>query len=310
MKKIYATTQEKEKRYIALATEYLKAKNPQSYYIVDYMSLVDDIEPFDCKAITDEQRDELKALIAELEADDCDLREHFYDNEIPVFLALGVSESDPYYGSVPTGIHFETRYLKLDVKVAAFYKGIDSAPTVHESGIFLTEEEYISLLAWQMSNRQGSFNDLLAINHELFSTINAKLKDGWSDPNFEHFTSLYSPIFAVELTGVKEDAMLALGEPSVHFAIHEKIEGGNFVQTLLDIEERVLSFCYHSGDSEGRIFRYTIEGVDAIAVEKTFGVESYRDLALHLTKEFGGDDGVKLFQQFLDENSIQYTLTK
>ena len=310
MKKFYATTQEKENRYIALATEYLKAKNPQSYYIVDYMSLIDDFEPFDYKALTDEKRKELEAEIAKVEAEGSDLREYFCDEEIPEYIALGVSEKDPYYGSVPVSIHFDTRYLKLDVKVAAFYKGIDNAPTVHESGIILTEEEYISLLAWQMSNRQGSFNDLLATNHELFSTINAKLKDGWSDPNFEHISALYSPIFAVELTGVKADAEQALGEQSVHFSIHEKFEGGNFVQTLLDIEERVLSFCYHSGDSEGHIFGYTIEGVDAIAVEKAFGVENYRDLALHLNKEFGGDDGVKLFQQFLDEKGIQYTLTK
>ena len=310
MKKFYATTQEKENRYIALATEYLKAKNPQSYYIVDYMSLVDDIEPFDCKAITDEQRDELKALIAELEADDCDLREHFYDNEIPAFLALGVSESDPYYGSVPTGIHFETRYLKLDVKVAAFYKGIDSVPTVHESGIFLTEEEYISLLAWQMRNRKGSFNDLLAANHELFSTINAKLKDGWSDPNFEHISALYSPIFAVELTGVKADAEQALGEQSVHFSIYEKFESDNVEQTLLDIEERVLSFGYYSSNANGDYKKFDIDNVDAIAVEKAFGVDNYRDLALHLDKEFGGADGVKLFQKFLDDNNIQYTLTE
>ena len=70
MKKFYATTQEKENRYIALATEYLKAKNPQSYYIVDYMSLIDDFEPFAYKAITDEKRKELEAEIAKVEAYD------------------------------------------------------------------------------------------------------------------------------------------------------------------------------------------------------------------------------------------------
>lgn len=310
MRKMYSTTQEKENRYIALATEYLKAKNPQSYYLVEYMSLVDDFEPFSYKAITDEKRKELEAVIAEVEAEGADLREYFCDEDIPEYIALGVSEKDPYYGSVPTSIRFDTRYLNLEVKVAAFYKGVDNAPTIHESGIILTEEEYISLLAWQMRNRKGSFNDLLAANHELFSTINAKLKDGWSDPNFEHISALYSPIFAVELTGVKADAEQALGEQSVHFSIYEKFESDNVEQTLLDIEERVLSFGYYSSNANGDYKKFDIDNVDAIAVEKAFGVDNYRDLALHLDKEFGGADGVKLFQKFLDDNNIQYTLTE
>ena len=310
MRKIYLTAQEKENRYITLATEFLKEKNPQPHYMVDYMSLIDDIEPFDCKAITDEKRKELEAMIAEVEAEGSDLREFFCDDEIPEYIALGVSENDPYYGSVPVAVRFDTRYFKLDVKVAAFYNGIDNAPTIHEASIFITEEEYISLLAWQMSNRQGSFNDLLAANHELFSTINAKLKNGWSDPNFEHFAAAYSPIFAVELVGVKADAEQALGEPSAHFAIYEKFESDSVEQALLDIEERVLSFGYHSSNIDGDSSKYVVDGVDAIAVEKAFGVDSYRDVALRLTEEFGGSDGVKSFQKFLDDNNIQYTLVQ
>ena len=310
MKKIYATTQEKENRYITLATEYLKAKNPESYYLVEYMSLIDDFEPFDYKAITDQKRQELEAVIAEVKAEGSDLREYFSEEEIPEYIALGVSENDPYYGSVPLNIRFDTRYYKLNIKVAAFYKGIDNAPTIHEASIILAEEEYISLLAWQMLNRQGSFNDLLAYNHELFSTINEKLKDGWHDPNFEHIAAMYSPIFAVELTGAKEDAMLALGEPSVHYAIHEKFETDDIVQTLLDIEERVLSFRYHRVYTDYSIDSYAIGEVDAIAIEKAFGVESYRDIALHLAENFGGEDGVKLFQKFLDDNNISYTIIK
>jgi hypothetical protein len=45
-------------------------------------------------------------------------------------------------------------------------------------------------------------------------------------------------------------------------------------------------------------------------VERALGVESYRDIAIRLTEQFGDKDGVEKFRALLDQHNIAYTIDK
>lgn len=306
MKNIISTMEQKQSRYTTLATEYLKSKGAPSYYVVTYLGEEGGFDPSEYKMITDEQRAELEAAQAQYKAEECDLREHFADCDVPEYLAFSDLGDNCLYDATPIEIEFDVRYVKCGVKVAAFYDGIDNAPKVYDTYMFLTEAEYIQLLAWQMANRRCNFNDLLGANYELFSIINQKIRGGWSK---DYISPIDTPIFAVDLVECKQDALKALGEPSVHYSIYEKFTNEKSEMTLLDIEERVLAFHYSSGGNDQYCY-WGVENVDAIAVERAFGVDSYRDIAEHMTAEFGDAEGVAKFQKYLDDNKIDYKLNK
>ena len=298
---------ERDNKYRNLVTEYLKSNNAPSYYMVNYLSddEGDDAEPFTFKALTEEQCDEIKALMKHCEDEGYELRHHFYEEGIPEYLQF-----DGYiYGCTPTSVEFDTRYVTCRLKVAAFYDGIDAAPTVNFGTIYLSEEEYIDLIRWQMYNRKGNFNDLFEDNVELATSINSMIREFWTEELSCGCSPLSTPIFAVELVESKEAAEAILGEPDVHFRISTERVEDVVDETLLDIEDRVLSFLHNHSTREG-YNNLRIKDVDAIAVERAMGVESYRDIALRLTEQFGGKEGVDKFREFLDQHNITYTIDK
>lgn len=298
---------ERNEKYHKLAADYLKSKNATSYYVVNYLSdgEGDDAEPYAFKALTEEQCDEIKALMKQCEAEGYELKYHFYDEGIPEYL-----EFDGYtYPCTPQSVEFDTRYVTCRLKIAAFYDGIDAAPTVNFGTIYLTEEEYIDLITWQMHNRKGNFNDLFKYNVELATSINSMIREFWPEELSCGCSPVSTPIFAVELVESKEDAEAILGEPDVHFRISTERVEDVVDETLLDIEDRVLSFLHNHSTREG-YNNLRIKDVDAIAVERAMGVESYRDIAIRLTEQFGDKDGVDKFREFLDQHNIAYTIDK
>ena len=298
---------EHNEKYHKLAADYLKSKNATSYYVVNYLSdgEGDDAEPYAFKALTEEQCDEIKALMKQCEAEGYELKYHFYDEGIPEYL-----EFDGYtYPCTPQSVEFDTRYVTCRLKIAAFYDGIDAAPTVNFGTIYLTEEEYIDLITWQMHNRKGNFNDLFKYNVELATSINSMIREFWPEEISCGCSPLSTPIFAVELTESKEAAEAILGEPDVHLRISTERVEDVVDETLLDIEDRVLSFLHNHSTREG-YNNLRIKDVDAIAVERALGVESYRDIAIRLTEQFGDKDGVEKFRALLDQHNIAYTIDK
>lgn len=298
---------ERNEKYHKLAADYLKSKNAPSYYVVNYLSdgEGDDAEPYAFKALTEEQCDEIKALMKQCEAEGYELKYHFYDEGIPEYL-----EFDGYtYPCTPQSVEFDTRYVTCRLKIAAFYDGIDAAPTVNFGTIYLTEEEYIDLITWQMHNRKGNFNDLFKYNVELATSINSMIREFWPEELSCGCSPVSTPIFAVELTESKEAAEAILGEPDAHYCISRLVEDNVADENLLCIEERILSFIHNRSNS--KLYDYfTVKDVDAIAVERALGVESYRDIAIRLTEQFGDKDGVEKFRALLDQHNIAYTIDK
>jgi hypothetical protein len=53
-----------------------------------------------------------------------------------------------------------------------------------------------------------------------------------------------------------------------------------------------------------------VENVDAIAIQKAFGVENYKSIYNYIKEHFNGCNGVRNFVDFLNQNQIDYTIRK
>lgn len=301
MKKEFSTRVERNEYYRNLAIDYLKTKEDTPYYVVEYKSFDDSDMEFACyKQLTDEQCEEVKVAMGECERDEVDLWEYYDENGTPEYLENGNFEE-----VLPNMVLFENKHIAINVKLAVFGEHLENGSKVKDVKVVISEDDYMELLSWQMQNRYCGFNDLCRENPELFAVIDDRLRMNWAD--FDGVMPYFTPIYAADLVGIKDDVMNILGEYTMTRMIYSHVTEDIMEQTHLCLEERVLTFYYDA--IQGKDFECRgVDNVDAIAVEKAFGVSTYKELKNCIKANYAGRDGVEKFQAFLDEKGIKYEL--
>lgn len=301
--------QEQKARYANLAESFVESSGKDKYYIATYDECSDDgdgiptvmVDDLDFYVkLTDEQLAEVRQAVEASKAEDIDLWE-YYDGNEPEYLQQESRGRGVWYSFCK--INLEDVHYRIDAKVAVFWNGIDAAPRVKKVGLILSAEEYVELLAWQLQNRNGNFNDLFNAKPELFSQLHGQLRGFFS--TIDHISPLATPIFAVELTEMTEAAQTILGEKSVSgdfwFVDHDDVLEHNYVH----IHERVLDVFYQRMRGEENHVE-TIDNVDAVAVEEMLGVDSYEGIVNWLESNCADSEGVKRFGEMLKVNNIKY----
>ena len=190
--------------------------------------------------------------------------------------------------------------------MAIFYDGIDKAPQVIERKISLSYDEYLELLVWQMNNKRASYNDLYEYKPQSFKMLDEKLRMIFSGGDI--VAPIAVPMYTVELTSIKEDAFALCGEPEVSGEIFYRSDEEACEHSFLNIEDRNMSFFYEYWDRKTEITTKALylEDIDAVAVEKALGVDSYAGIIDSLTVYFVAADGVARFADFLRSKSIDF----
>lgn len=293
----------KTTRFHNLAIDYLKNSDKDKYYTASY-TMRDDVSDIDgiefYVKVNDEQVNDLNAAIAEAKAQDMNLSE-YWDFEVPEYLQQENSQYGQWY-DIET-VNLDEVYIRIPARVAYFPLGLDSEHKVIKTEFYLSKEEYLELLTWQMSNRYGSYNDLIVDLPELYAVINGQIRGIWND--FDIVAPIATPIFTIELTGIQDDAKAILGDKPIGRATWEYVEKGNIQQCVLTIEENNLIFFYQSS-IEGSVYSKRLENIDALAVENMLGVDSYQAIAEWLTQNAQGEEGLDKFQKMLDKGGIAY----
>ena len=184
--------------------------------------------------------------------------EYFDGKNVPEYIAA----VEPYLCEAPSEIETETAYVDCKIKMAIFYDGLKEAPEVIDSCIFLSEEQYVNLLEWQLDNRHSNYNDLASKNFELFKVVNDKARARF---NYGGIPYDNTPTFTIELTSIQEDAYALFGEPSICGDIFESYIDQIAEHSYLSIENRVISFFYEAMNDDKWIEYTEVNKIDAIA---------------------------------------------
>lgn len=304
MTQFYDFNADKRARYNKIAQELLSQKGWPRYFTFGYYSedLGDEVFDFSIP-LTVEQYKRARAIVEECKSKEVPLSEYFCDNDAPEFMLL---EREGFF-SEPWEINLDEAYYPCSVKMAIFYDGIDQAPQVVERRIVLSHSEYLELLEWQLACRNASYNDLCDAKPQMFKAVDGKLRmafaaDGVTVMPYE------VPVFAAELTGIKEDALLLCGEGELQREIYYRDDEDFVEHTFVDIEDRLMRIFFEHYDYSGQkvVQAHILEDIDAVAVEQALGVDSYAGIADSLSVYFGSRDGVARFAEFLRSKSIDF----
>lgn len=293
----------KSANYEKLASELLSQKGWPRYYTMGYYSEDFGGEVFDFNIpLTEEQYNEVKVIVEECKAQDIPVSEYFCDNEAPEYIQI----DEPGFYCAPDEINLDEAHYPCNIKMAIFYNGLDKAPQVIERKISLSYDEYFELLLWQLAYRRSSYNDLYKHKPQLFKMLDEKLRMIFTGSDI--VAPIAVPMYTVELTSIKEDAFALCGEPEVGGEIFYRSDEECFEHSYINIEDRNMSFYYEYWDRKKEITTKTLylEDIDAVAVEKALGVDSYAGIIDSLTVYFGAADGVARFADFLRSKSIDF----
>lgn len=293
----------KSAHYKRLAEDLLSQKGWPRYYTMGYYSEDFGGEVFDFNMpLTQEQYNHIKSIVEECKALDIPVSEYFYDLESPEYIRLNLTG----FCYDPEEIHLDKVYYPCKIKMAIFYDGIDKAPQIIEKTISLSYDEYLELLLWQMNNKRASYNDLYEYKPQSFKMLDEKLRMIFSGGDI--VAPIAVPMYTVELTSIKEDAFTLCGEPEVGCDIFYRSDEEACEHSYLNIEDRNMSFFYEYWDRKEETTTKTLylEDIDAVAVEKALGVDSYAGIIDSLTVYFGTSDGVARFAEFLRSKSIDF----
>ena len=284
-----------------MATELLNKKDEPRFYIVSYDDEYSNDAPHSFyRMITKNQFAEIKRILDECQKEDIALWEYFDGQNVPEYIAA----EEPYLCEAPSEIEMETAYVECKIKMAIFYDGLKEAPEVIDSSIFLSEEQYVNLLEWQLDNRHSNYNDLASKNFELFKVVNDKARAQF---HYDGIPYDNTPTFTIELTSIQEDAYTLFGEPSISDYIFESYTDHIAEHSYLSIKNRILNFFYEAMNDDKWIEYTEVGKVDAIAVERALAVDSYKGIAKELKQKFNGREGFYRFIEFLDKHNIFYT---
>ena len=289
-----------------LAFEAICKIDTPAFYKVDYQDEeVDEVYSF-LLSFNDEQLVEVRKILSECNANGISLDEYFEECPVPQYLSTNRSGLFP----APVSICLEKSYHRCRVKIALYRDNIEKASEVINTDIMLWEEDFVSLLEWQLLNRESSYNDLYNTRPELFKTINNAVRSCFSN---DFVLPNAMPAFAVELTAIKQMAFDICGEPAISEEIYAP-NGEISEHSYLHIENRVLSFFYEKiVETENNCVleeSVYIDDVDAIAVQDALGMSNYKGILCAIRESFGNRDGVLCFEEFLKENQIDFTIRK
>lgn len=200
--------------YSAIAQEYLKYKNRDVFYMINYEACDGSLDDFWClRLLTDENIADIKATIKQLDPND---EFEFNDlvNDCPEAFSFkdylcktGRFEKDLYVRY----IDLHKKYYVYEFKVAEFTNGIEAAPSIKKTRVSLTDEEYVYLVAeslvYKCGNAGGSLtlDRLRTINISIFDKICHVIETSLFESNcYPHIV----PIYAVELVEIDADAQL------------------------------------------------------------------------------------------------------
>jgi hypothetical protein len=293
----------KSVHYKRLAEELLKQKGWPRYYTMGYYTEDFGCEIFDFKIpLNEEQYNYIKSIVDECNAQDIPVSEYFCDNEAPEYIKI----NEPAFYCDPYEIHLDEAHYPCTIKMAIFYDGIEKAPQVIERNISLSHDDYLELLVWQLENKRASYNDLYEYRPQLFKMLNEKLRMIFS--NGDIVAPIAVPMYTVELVSIKEDALALCGEPEVGCDIFYRSDEEAYEHSYINIEDRKMSFFYEYWDRKKEMTTKTLflDDIDAVAVERALGVDSYAGIIDSLSFYFGAADGVTRFADFLRSKSIDF----
>ena len=293
-----------ENKFEKMAIEAIKKIDEPASYQVEYRNEDIDVLFTLLVPLNREQVAEVKNILAECNANGITLEEYFEEHSAPEYL---VSDELDFY-QTPITIDVEKAFHRCEVKIAMFRDGLEKEPKVFSSEIMLVEDDYASLLEWQLRNRKSSYNDLYNDKPELYNVINEAICDIIS---IDFLLPYALPPFAVEPTSIKLMAYDLCGEPAFSADIFAP-DGGFMEYSHLHIENKVLSFYYKrhvkNSDNVCVLEEYAlVDDVDVIAVQNALGVSNCHDVYLAVKERFGDKDGVDNFEQFLMDNGIEYS---
>lgn len=295
---------EKRAHYNKLAAELLSKKGWPRYYAVGYYSedFGDEVWDFNVP-LTEEQYNQMKTIVEECKAEDIDLSDYFYDNEAPEYIQL----NELGFDRNPRTIDLDDVHYPCNIKMAIFYDGLDKVPQITDRVIVLSHAEYQELLEWQLLSRSASYNDLHNDRPQLYKAVDEKIRMVFEGDDIG-IMPMTVPIFAVELTSIKAEAIQLCGEDGLRRQIFCSSSEEAVECSSVDIEDCKMNLFYQRFDIAKQMVTDTmlLDNIDAIAVEKALGVSSYAGIADYLVEHYDTSDGVARFAEFLRSKSIAF----
>lgn len=289
-------------KYSKLAREIFEKKNKDNWYEVfgENCNDVDSIETSIRVRLSDEEVRFLKDLLNNPE-EEFTLEE--LQEEIPFYDKLTLDE--PFFFFVPKSIDFE-HPIHFYTFTAVILKTKDATPEKSNCKIPLSDEEYITLIAWRLQHRSESFNNLYESHPVICYSLNSRFISilGYHEVRID----LNDP-FLVFMDEIDEDVFDAVGEEDFVEDVFSYTNENKTGHTFLSIKEKVLGFFLEDIDN-----MFTLKGkrkylteIDAIAVQKAMEATCYQDLYDKIKAQFGnGMEDFDNFKLFLDECGITY----
>ena len=253
--------------------------------------------------LTDDELALVDGILETMEKEGCSLEE--LQDEIPFYQKLCPDMDFGFF--VPDFID-KNSYSLYYTFSALIAKTSDGDVQRRNTRIPIKDEEYITLLKWRLQNRRSSFNGLAESHPQLFCDLTRRflIRLGYPEAGLD----LNDP-FLIFMDELDKDVFDEIGEDSLSEQIFECEEGEYRGHTCLNIKEKVLCFFMENVTWGLKGKRQTVDGVDAIAVQKVLGVQDYNGIYNAVKSRFGGSlDGVSQFRQFLDTEGISNTFSE
>ena len=271
-KSLYARNLERAKSIVA-------KKCFTNYYEVEY-SNEDGWVDFRTIPLSDEEVAFLQNLLTKEDENIWALQDKipFYDKLI---------ENDDYF---PITIDFANPLHKMDI-TAVLMPSADARPVKKSVKIEISDNDYTTLLAWFMQNRRVPFTRLVQDFPDLFSSLSNVIENriGYGCPHI------------VFLDEVERDLFAEIGEPD-HSAIIYQEQPWEIVEVL--IHEKKMSVKYQLGS--GASLKIFYDNIDAVAMQKAFGVNTYSELTDKMKEMFGYFESRDKLAEFLNEHNIKF----
>lgn len=271
-KSLYARNLERAKNIVA-------KKCFANYYEIRYADEVGSAG-FRTIPLSDEEVAFLQNLLAKEDENIWALQDKipFYDKLI---------ENDGYS---PITIDLDNPSHKMDI-TAVLMPSAEARPVKESVKIEISDEDYTALLAWAMQNRRAPFTRLVQDFPDLFSRLAQTIENriGYGCPHI------------VFLDEVERDLYAEIGEPD-HSAIIYQKQPWEMVEVL--IHEKKMSVNYQLGS--GASLKIFYDNIDAVAMQKAFGVNTYSELTDKMKEMFGYFDSRDKLAEFLNEHNIKF----
>lgn len=276
--------------YAAIAQEILAKKEFVNYYTVEYHENDCGSEDWREIPLTEQEVAELRSLLAE---EDYPLFE--LEDQISFYQKIeeAIDSNGFYY--FPCSIDLDHPIHYMEVTVVAM-PSADAEPMKCSLHVSIKDEERLQLLTWRLANRRAPFQRFACEHPDLFCKISRSVEN----------QACYTLPYIVYLDEIDAEIFNAVGEPDYEVCIyaHYTNEISEVMNVYFSERKMSINYQYLCGDS---ITGWDFVDMDAIALERIYGVSTYSELASKLKEDFGyGFKSLKAFTDFLTENHITY----